>query len=128
MLIPPANKSVPNNIILDSSKLKVFADYKINVMKKFVLGKVKNIMEKGQNVGYQHFLLFPQCFQKASFSRSLKIRMEKDEGRKLYYVTTLTTARYNQKSDIWALGCVLYELASLKRAFEAGVSRFFFLM
>ncbi len=28
---------------------------------------------------------------------------------------------YNQKSDIWALGCVLYELVSLKRAFEAQV-------
>ncbi|KAL3997880.1 Serine/threonine-protein kinase nekl-2 [Acanthocheilonema viteae] len=25
---------------------------------------------------------------------------------------------YNQKSDLWALGCVLYELAELKRAFD----------
>ena len=26
---------------------------------------------------------------------------------------------YNQKSDIWAVGCILYELMTLKRAFEA---------
>lgn len=25
---------------------------------------------------------------------------------------------YNQKSDIWALGCVLYELCELKKAFD----------
>ena len=30
----------------------------------FVLGRVENVVGKGENAGYQHFLLFPQCFQK----------------------------------------------------------------
>ena len=32
-------------------------------------------MGKGENAGYQNFLLFPHCFQKASSSRSLKVRL-----------------------------------------------------
>ena len=36
-------------------------------------GKGKNIVGKGENAGYQHFLLFPQCFQKTPFSRSLTV-------------------------------------------------------
>ena len=48
-------------------KLKAFADNKLNVTQKlkFALGRVENIVGKGENGGYQHFLLFPQCFQKA---------------------------------------------------------------
>ena len=53
--------SLPNDKILDWSNLKAFADDKINVTEnlKFVLGRTENIMGKGENAGYQHFLLFP---------------------------------------------------------------------
>ena len=59
-------KSLPNDKILGSFNLKTFADDKVNVTEKinFVLETVKNIVEKGENAVYQHFLLFPQCFQK----------------------------------------------------------------
>ena len=40
---------------------------------KFVLGRVENIVAKVENASYQHFLLYPQCSQVASFSRSLKV-------------------------------------------------------
>ena len=62
---------------LDSTKLKVFADDKINETQNFklVLGRPEIIVGKGENAGNQHFLLFAQCFQKASFSRSLKVRI-----------------------------------------------------
>ena len=65
--------SLPNDKILDWTKLKAFADDKINVTEKlkFVLGKVENVVGKGENAGYQHFLLYPQCFQKASYTESL---------------------------------------------------------
>ena len=35
-------------------------------MAKFVFDRVENIVGKGENDGYQHFLLFPQCFIKLS--------------------------------------------------------------
>ena len=71
----PVLNSLPNDKILDWSNFKAFADNKINVVKKLklALGTVENIVGKGENAGYQHFLLFPQCFQKAPFSGSLKV-------------------------------------------------------
>ena len=46
---------------------------KVTEKLKFVFGRVENIVGKGENAGYQHFLVFPQCFLKVSFSRSLKV-------------------------------------------------------
>ena len=39
----------------------------------FELGRVANIVGEGKNAVYHHFLLFPLCFQKATFSGSLKV-------------------------------------------------------
>ena len=38
----------------------------------FVFHGVENILGKGENACYQHFLLFPECFQMPSFSGLLK--------------------------------------------------------
>ena len=61
--------------ILKQSKFKVVADDKIIVTQrlKFVLGRIENIVGKGENAGYQHFLLFPQYFLKRSFLEVLKV-------------------------------------------------------
>ena len=61
--------SLPNNKFLEWSKLKAFADDKIKVAEKlkFVLDKVENIVGRGENTGYKHFLLFPQCFREYYF-------------------------------------------------------------
>ena len=59
--------SLPNDTFLDQIQ-KHFADDSSNVaeMVIFVFDRDENIVEKGENAGYQHFLLFPQSFQKAS--------------------------------------------------------------
>ena len=66
-----------NDKIFGKSKLEAFADNKINANQKlqFALGRVVNIVGKEENAGYQHFLLFPQCFKKHTFSGSLKVEI-----------------------------------------------------
>ena len=67
--------SFPNDKILAWSKLKTIADDKFVVAKMMILvfDLVENIVGKGENAGYQHFLLFLDCFQKASYARLLKV-------------------------------------------------------
>ena len=61
--------------ILDQSKFKAFADDKLKVIQiaTSVLDKTENNVGKEENAGYQHFLLFPQCFQRLLSSGWLKI-------------------------------------------------------
>ena len=40
-----------------------------------VYEQVENIVGKGENAGNQHFLLFPQCFQKAPLPGILKVKI-----------------------------------------------------
>ena len=55
--------SLSNDKILDYSKLKAFADNKINVTQKlkYKLGRLENIVGKGGNAGHR-FALCPQFF------------------------------------------------------------------
>ena len=66
---------LPHDKILGLPKLKAFADDKLSVNQnvKVVFHRIENIVGKEENAGYQHFLLFPQCFQKAFSSNASKI-------------------------------------------------------
>ena len=68
---------LPNDKILDMTKLKAFADNKLKVvkMKIFIFDRVENTVGKGENAVYQHFLLFPLYFPKPSCLGSLKVRI-----------------------------------------------------
>ena len=60
--------SLNKTSFLNRVKLKAFADDKKHVKKqKFFVELVENIVGKGENADYQHFLLFSQCFQKVFF-------------------------------------------------------------
>ena len=83
--------TLPNDNTLDSSNFnsnkrqnfndwtnfKAFADNKLNVVLTMVscFDRIENIVGNGENAGYQHFLLFPQCFQNFKQPGSLKVRI-----------------------------------------------------
>ena len=74
-LIGKGSNPLLDDKILGLPKLKAFADDKSNVTQniKDVFHRTKNIVGKEENAGYQHFLLFPQCFQKAFYCSASKV-------------------------------------------------------
>ena len=62
---------------------------------KLVLGREENIVGKGENAGYQHFLLFLQCFQKASFKEVLNVRIA---GKGLKALDSVSMTEFKEKA------------------------------
>ena len=70
---------------------------------KFVLGRIENIVGKGENGGYQHFLFFPQCIQKAFYTGLLKVmivwqRLKDEEKNFEYSFITIVLHHCEQES------------------------------
>ena len=85
--------TLPNNRILDWSKFKAFADNKSNVIEKlkFVLQRTESMVGKGENAGFQHFLLFPLCFQRPLSWVSLKVGIVWSRVKPLQYSVPFDT-------------------------------------
>ena len=68
---------LPNDRNWPQTKLKAFADDKFGVAKMLIslVYMEENIVGKRENAGYmyQHFLFFPQCFQKTVSKATLKL-------------------------------------------------------
>ena len=66
--------SLPNDKILDWSKLKAFADDKINVNQKLKsdMGRIENIVGEGRKQWLPAFSPFPTMFSKSLFHRVIK--------------------------------------------------------
>ena len=56
--------------VLEESKLKA----ENMCLKKFVFGRIEDIVRKGENAGYQHFSPFPTMFTKGFLYRVVKSR------------------------------------------------------
>ena len=57
-----SNSQLPGH---DSNMLTTEPPGQSSEILKFVFGCIEKIVRKGENAGYKHFLLFPQCFQMA---------------------------------------------------------------
>ena len=66
------NTDITRRQILDSSKLKEFANFKFDENGRKLTKRVENTVGKGEIARYEQFLLFPQCFQKACFPGASK--------------------------------------------------------
>ena len=59
-----------------------------------VFDRVENIVAKEENAGYQHFLLYPQCFQAAFYSSASKVAIVWYRVKKIVYEEIVYDAQW----------------------------------
>ena len=116
----------PDNKSLDWSRLKAFADNKLTVTQdiKVISHKIENIVGKEENAGYQHFLLFPQYFQKFFFLHCVKSR-----HRVLTHSHTMTPFDAPEKQAFWKhcgkrRNCSLWAISPFPTVFSTRLDNF----
>ena len=65
-------EEIIRNILTHYQMTKILSEMTATNIK-FVFHRIENIMGKVENAGCQHFLLFPQCFQKGFFLWASKV-------------------------------------------------------
>ena len=78
----------------------------------FVLDRRENILGKGENAGYNHFVLFPQCFRNGSSPWMLELgivryRVKKTPGCSLKGQVPNTHLNYNHGTRVVLQVCVI---------------------
>ena len=48
-----------------------------------VFDRIENFVGRGENAGYQHFLLFPQCFQRVKKMKCVQLFNKRLDNRQL---------------------------------------------
>ena len=62
----------PQNFSLGKIERNCTRQFNLTERGHFFFDRIENFVGKGENAGYQHFLLFPKCFPKVSDTGSSK--------------------------------------------------------
>ena len=80
-----------------------------------VFDRVENIVRKGENAVYQHFLLLPQCFKKGFFPRHVEgchcLRIGKVTSISILSFTICDTEGILGLADSMMVDCIITVLA-----------------
>ena len=104
-LFNPFLNPLPDDKILDWSNLTQSADdnFKFDENSRKFSKRVENTVGKGEIARNEQFLLFPQCFQKACFTRRLQKMWLFGNGLIHHFETISNSKKLQTTNEMWLL-------------------------